>query len=382
MVTVLTAPAAPAGPVPVPEAGRADLRRPRGDRAHLRRAGRRRDRHRVPDPGAGPADRAGRPGHHRPGPHRHRQDPGLRHPADRSGSSRPGAGRRRRRAPWSSCRPGSWPSRSPRTCGSPGPASGRQRGDAVRRPRLRAADRGAGHRSTSWSAPRAGCSTWSGRVTWTCPRPARWCSTRPTRCSTSASCRTSRGSCGSPRRTGRPCCSRPPCPARWSRWPGGTCARPTHVRAEQHDEPAHVPTTEQHVFRAHQMDKIEVLARVLQAEGRGLTIVFCRTKRSADQVAERADHARLRRRGGARRPGPGPARAGHAGVPQRQGRRAGGHRRGRPRPGRRRRHARGQLRVPRGRQGLPAPDRPDRPGRARRRGRHLRGLGTTCSAGS
>jgi superfamily II DNA/RNA helicase len=61
--------------------------------------------------------------------------------------------------------------------------------------------------------------------------------------------------------------------------------RPTHVRAEHHDEPSHVPSTEQHVFRAHQMDKIEILARVLQAEGRGLTIVFCRTKRSCDQVA-------------------------------------------------------------------------------------------------
>jgi superfamily II DNA/RNA helicase len=61
--------------------------------------------------------------------------------------------------------------------------------------------------------------------------------------------------------------------------------QPTHVRAEQHDEPSHVPSTEQHVFRAHQMDKIEILARVLQAEGRGLTIVFCRTKRAADQVA-------------------------------------------------------------------------------------------------
>jgi superfamily II DNA/RNA helicase len=62
-------------------------------------------------------------------------------------------------------------------------------------------------------------------------------------------------------------------------------SRPMHIRAEQHDEPAHVPSTEQHVFRAHQMDKIEVLARILQAEGRGLTIVFSRTKRSADQVA-------------------------------------------------------------------------------------------------
>src|SRR6266571_4906469 len=61
--------------------------------------------------------------------------------------------------------------------------------------------------------------------------------------------------------------------------------QPTHVRAEHHSEPASVPTTEQHVFRVHQMDKIEVLVRVLQAEGRGLTIVFCRTKRAADQVA-------------------------------------------------------------------------------------------------
>ncbi len=60
--------------------------------------------------------------------------------------------------------------------------------------------------------------------------------------------------------------------------------QPTHIRAEQHDEPEHVPTTHQHVFRAHHLDKIEVLARVLQAEGRGLTIVFCRTRRSCDQV--------------------------------------------------------------------------------------------------
>jgi superfamily II DNA/RNA helicase len=61
--------------------------------------------------------------------------------------------------------------------------------------------------------------------------------------------------------------------------------RPTHVRAEHHDESTVVPSTEQHVFRTHDLDKVEVLARVLQAEGRGLTIVFCRTKRSVDRVA-------------------------------------------------------------------------------------------------
>jgi superfamily II DNA/RNA helicase len=61
--------------------------------------------------------------------------------------------------------------------------------------------------------------------------------------------------------------------------------QPTHIRAEGHDEPAPAPRTQQHVFRAHQMDKIEVLARVLQARDRGLTMVFCQTKRAADQVA-------------------------------------------------------------------------------------------------
>jgi superfamily II DNA/RNA helicase len=60
--------------------------------------------------------------------------------------------------------------------------------------------------------------------------------------------------------------------------------RPTHIRAEQQGEPAHVPTTDQHVFRAHHLDKTEVLARVLQARGRGLTIVFCRTRRGCDQI--------------------------------------------------------------------------------------------------
>jgi superfamily II DNA/RNA helicase len=62
-------------------------------------------------------------------------------------------------------------------------------------------------------------------------------------------------------------------------------SRPMHIRAEEHDEPQHVPSTEQHIFRAHHLDKVEVLARILQAEGRGLTIVFCRTRRSCDLVA-------------------------------------------------------------------------------------------------
>jgi superfamily II DNA/RNA helicase len=46
-----------------------------------------------------------------------------------------------------------------------------------------------------------------------------------------------------------------------------------------------VPTTAQFVFRTHHLDKPEVLARVLQAEGRGLAMIFTRTKRSADRIA-------------------------------------------------------------------------------------------------
>ncbi|GAA3722489.1 hypothetical protein GCM10022205_02620 [Spinactinospora alkalitolerans] len=62
--------------------------------------------------------------------------------------------------------------------------------------------------------------------------------------------------------------------------------RPTHVRASDDDSGHTLPaTTEQHVFRTHQMDKLEMLARLLQAEGRGLTMVFCQTKRACDQVS-------------------------------------------------------------------------------------------------
>ncbi|WP_018658182.1 DEAD/DEAH box helicase [Actinomadura flavalba] len=61
--------------------------------------------------------------------------------------------------------------------------------------------------------------------------------------------------------------------------------RPTNVRAESRDESEATPQVVQHVWQAHQMDKPELLARVLQAQGRGLTMVFCQTKRACDRVA-------------------------------------------------------------------------------------------------
>ena len=62
--------------------------------------------------------------------------------------------------------------------------------------------------------------------------------------------------------------------------------QPTHIRAEEPDEGRTVPETRIFVYRAHAMDKGEVLARILQAQGRGLTMVFCRTKRTCDKVAD------------------------------------------------------------------------------------------------
>src|SRR5690625_7109104 len=63
--------------------------------------------------------------------------------------------------------------------------------------------------------------------------------------------------------------------------------QPTHIRAQDpEDSGATVRATKQFVYRAHAMDKIEDLARILQAEDRGLTIVFTRTKRTAAKVTD------------------------------------------------------------------------------------------------
>ncbi len=63
--------------------------------------------------------------------------------------------------------------------------------------------------------------------------------------------------------------------------------QPTHIRAaDPDDEGVTVKNIQQFVYRAHALDKIEVLARLLQAEGRGRTIVFARTKRTAAKVSD------------------------------------------------------------------------------------------------
>ncbi|MFT3900733.1 MAG: DEAD/DEAH box helicase [Gordonia sp. (in: high G+C Gram-positive bacteria)] len=62
--------------------------------------------------------------------------------------------------------------------------------------------------------------------------------------------------------------------------------KPTHIRAEHANDSAVHERTTQHIYRAHAMDKAELVARVLQAEGRGATMIFTRTKRTAQKVAD------------------------------------------------------------------------------------------------
>ncbi|MFF4758572.1 DEAD/DEAH box helicase [Streptomyces sp. NPDC001292] len=70
-------------------------------------------------------------------------------------------------------------------------------------------------------------------------------------------------------------------------------SQPTHIRATApDDEGATVANIKQFVYRAHSLDKPELVARILQAEGRGLAMIFCRTKRTAADIAEQ-----LQRRG-------------------------------------------------------------------------------------
>ncbi|WP_326720805.1 MULTISPECIES: DEAD/DEAH box helicase [unclassified Streptomyces] len=64
-------------------------------------------------------------------------------------------------------------------------------------------------------------------------------------------------------------------------------SQPTHIRATSPDgEGATVANTAQFIYRAHNMDKPELVARILQADGRGLAMVFCRTKRTAADLAD------------------------------------------------------------------------------------------------
>jgi superfamily II DNA/RNA helicase len=62
--------------------------------------------------------------------------------------------------------------------------------------------------------------------------------------------------------------------------------QPTHIRAEAPHSAATHDSTKQYVYRAHALDKVEMVTRILQANGRGATMIFTRTKRTAQKVSD------------------------------------------------------------------------------------------------
>jgi superfamily II DNA/RNA helicase len=64
---------------------------------------------------------------------------------------------------------------------------------------------------------------------------------------------------------------------------------PMTIHAGHSAETGPSPQTQQVIYRTHSMNKAEIVARVLQANGRGLTMIFTRTKRNADRLAEDLD---------------------------------------------------------------------------------------------
>ncbi len=61
---------------------------------------------------------------------------------------------------------------------------------------------------------------------------------------------------------------------------------PMNIRAEHSTDSAMVPATAQFIYQAHDLDKPEIIARILQADDADKIIVFTRTKRQAQRVAE------------------------------------------------------------------------------------------------
>ena len=61
---------------------------------------------------------------------------------------------------------------------------------------------------------------------------------------------------------------------------------PMNIRAESSYDTSMVPATAQFIYQAHDLDKPEIIGRVLQAEDADKIIVFTRTKRQAQRIAD------------------------------------------------------------------------------------------------
>ena len=62
--------------------------------------------------------------------------------------------------------------------------------------------------------------------------------------------------------------------------------KPVHIRVNDPDEGHTKADIKQFIYRAHALDKEEVVARILQSAGRGKTVIFTKTKRQAGSLCE------------------------------------------------------------------------------------------------
>ncbi len=63
-------------------------------------------------------------------------------------------------------------------------------------------------------------------------------------------------------------------------------SKPIHIRASDPDEGLTQANIKHVIYRAHNLDKDEVVGRILMANGRGKTVIFTRTKRSASKLTD------------------------------------------------------------------------------------------------
>ena len=275
------------------------------------RAGRARLRGADADPARG--DPAAAPGP-RPASGRPRRAPARRRRSRCRVLQRIAARRRAVRRRWCSSRPASWRSRWPRRSHR----YGRELGARVLADLRRPADRPADPRARSGRRRRRRDARPRHRPPH--PQDARArraagssCSTRPTRCWTWASPRTSRRSWRRCPPSGRPCCSRPRCRRGSTAWSSATSNDPVKVKIHREstgaDDRAGAPGR---LPRAARPQAVRARSAAGRRVARRAAIVFCRTREEVDTLSETLTARGLPLRGTARRHDAGPARPGDA----------------------------------------------------------------------
>ena len=324
----------------------------------------------TPDPARGdPADARG-PRRARPGRHRHRQDGRLRAAAAAAAADRAGTAAARAGA-------GAHPRAGDAGVGGRPPLRPRPRrprAAGLRRPARSGASCKVLERGVdvvvATPGPRARPRSSGAACGSTRSRPS--CSTRPTRCSTWASPRTSRRSSSAAPTERQTVLFSATMPPRIDGMARRHLRDPVRVadRPRAGAPPARRRKVRQTAYVVARPHKAAALGRVLDVEAPAATHRLLPHPRGGRQPHRDAERPRLPRRGAARRHEPGAARPRHGPAAQRHRRAARRHRRRRPRARPRPAHPRRQLQRAGRARVLRPPHRPGRPRGARGRRHH------------